>query len=68
MNCDIAYALWTYVLSVFGVQCVLPRSVGDLLFGWRNLFGKNASLNHCTFDVENLVVCLKTYFTRSLFD
>lgn len=33
MHCDIAYALETYIFSMFGVQGVLQRSVVDRLSG-----------------------------------
>uniref|UniRef100_A0A2N9HZV7 Thioredoxin domain-containing protein n=1 Tax=Fagus sylvatica TaxID=28930 RepID=A0A2N9HZV7_FAGSY len=35
--------LWNYVFQAFHVQWVLPRSVLDLLFGWRNWFGRHHS-------------------------
>lgn len=36
LDCDIANGMGIYAFSVFGIQCIKPRSVGDLLFGWRN--------------------------------
>ena len=37
---DVAYNLWSLVFRTFGIQWVLPRHVADLLFGWRNWFGR----------------------------
>jgi hypothetical protein len=39
----VANVLWHYVFSSFGILCVLPRSVFDLLDGWWNLLGKHTS-------------------------
>ena len=39
--CDVAQALWSEVFQMFGIQWVMPSSVADLLFGWRNWFGKH---------------------------
>lgn len=31
-----AHRLWSFVFSSFGVSWVLPRTVLDVLFGWRS--------------------------------
>lgn len=38
-----AAVLWNYVFSFFGVEWVLPGRVMNLLFAWRNCFGKHFS-------------------------
>ena len=40
IHCDVAYDLWSLVFRTFGIRWVLPRYVADLLFGWRNWFGR----------------------------
>ena len=35
--------LWSFVFCMFHIQWVMPWSVMDLLFGWRNWFGKHHS-------------------------
>lgn len=42
-------ALWSNVFCSFGIQWVLAGWVRDLLFGWRNWFGKHSS------DIWNVV-------------
>jgi hypothetical protein len=49
LHCPRVAALWSYVFHSFGVQWVLPGRVLDLLFGWRNWFGKHSS------DIWNLL-------------
>ena len=41
LHCNVAYALWSKVFKMFEVQWVMPLNVADLLFGWRNWFGKH---------------------------
>ena len=51
--CPISYVLWSFLFRSFHVAWVIPRSVKDLLFGWRNWFGKHHS------DIWNLApLCL----------
>jgi hypothetical protein len=51
--CSVANEVWSFVFRSFGVAWVLPGSVVELLFGWRNWFGNHFS------DVWNLVpLCL----------
>lgn len=40
IHCKVAYQLWCFVLTSFGISWVLPRSVKDILFGWQSCFGK----------------------------
>ena len=83
LHCDIAYAVWTFVFSAFGVQWVMLRSVVDHLSGQRNWFRKHFSSvwnlvplciwwtlwRDCTFeDEEALQVKFNSSFPRSLFD
>ena len=42
IHCDLAYAFWSFVFRVFGIQWVLPKWVVDLLFAHRNWFGKHS--------------------------
>ena len=44
LHCDIAYALWTIVFYVFGIQQVMPKRVIDLLTKWNNWFHKDSFL------------------------
>jgi hypothetical protein len=34
LHCEVARELWSYVLSLFGVELVMPRQVLDLLTSW----------------------------------
>ena len=43
LHCSLAQVLWSFVLMAFGIHWVTPRSVVDLLLGWRNWFGKHHS-------------------------
>jgi hypothetical protein len=43
LHCPIAASLWQYVFRTFGVQWVISARVVDLLFAWRNWFGKHCS-------------------------
>ena len=48
INCEKAYQLCCFVFRSFRVSWVLPRTVIELLFGWRNWLGKYS------FDIWNL--------------
>ena len=43
LHCKFAYALWSEVFFIFGIQCVMPKTVTSLLFGWWNWPGKHSS-------------------------
>uniref|UniRef100_A0A2N9I206 Reverse transcriptase zinc-binding domain-containing protein n=1 Tax=Fagus sylvatica TaxID=28930 RepID=A0A2N9I206_FAGSY len=43
LHCSLARMLWSFVFTAFGIHWVIPRSVVDLLLGWRNWFGKHQS-------------------------
>ena len=43
LHCAVVQVLWNYVFQAFHIQWVLPRSVLDVLFGWRNWFGRHHS-------------------------
>ena len=43
IHCENAYALWSDMLMMFGIQWVLLDKVASLLFGWRDLLGKHSS-------------------------
>jgi hypothetical protein len=34
LHCEVARELWSYILSLFGVEWVMPRQVLDLLTSW----------------------------------
>ena len=36
LHCKFAYALWSEVLIMFGVQWVMLDTIVSLLFAWRN--------------------------------
>ena len=40
IHCKEAYQLWCSVFRSFGISWVLRGSAKDILFGWRNWFGK----------------------------
>ena len=42
-HCKFAYALWSEVFLIFGIQWVMPKIVASLLFGWWNWPGKHSS-------------------------
>ena len=48
INCEKVYQLCCFVFRSFRVSWVLPRTVIELLFGWRNWLGKYS------FDIWNL--------------
>lgn len=43
LHCDIIYALWSGVFSMFGVRWVMPMTILSFLFGGRNWFVKHSS-------------------------
>ena len=43
LHCEKAFQLWSLVFRSFGISWVLPKSVADTLFGWRNWLGKHSS-------------------------
>ena len=43
LHCNVASELWSFIFQSFGIHWVLARRVIDLLFGWRNWFGKHDS-------------------------
>ena len=53
LHCSFSHGLWSFLFRSFHVNWVMPRNVKDLLFGWRNWFGKHHS------DIWNLApLCL----------
>ena len=40
LHCNTAYVIWSIVFNSFGIHWVMLQRVLDLLFGWRNWFGK----------------------------
>ncbi len=42
LHCVVARAVWDFVFYSFGVTWVLPGRVKELMFGWRNWFGKSS--------------------------
>uniref|UniRef100_A0A2N9IL89 Reverse transcriptase zinc-binding domain-containing protein n=1 Tax=Fagus sylvatica TaxID=28930 RepID=A0A2N9IL89_FAGSY len=53
LHCPFSHGLWSFLFRSFHVNWVMPRSVKDLLFGWRIWFGKHHS------DIWNLApLCL----------
>ena len=43
LHCKFAYALWSEVFLIFGIQWVMLKTVASLLFGWWNWPGKHSS-------------------------
>jgi hypothetical protein len=43
LHCSVASNLWNFVYRSFGIQWAISGKVMDLLFGWRNWFGKHSS-------------------------
>jgi hypothetical protein len=39
LHCEVAQALWSYVLTLFGVEWVMPRTVFELLNSWGAALG-----------------------------
>jgi hypothetical protein len=39
LHCKVANELWTNILTLFGVDWVMPRQVIDLLYSWGGLVG-----------------------------
>ena len=42
IHCVLVAELWGFIFKMFGIQWVFPRRVVDLLFSWRNWFGKHS--------------------------
>lgn len=64
LHCEIAYAIWTFTFSVFGVQRVLPKSLVELQSEQRNLFE-----NYSSFGWNLAPLCLlQTKTTRHTFE
>jgi hypothetical protein len=40
LHCDVAWVVWSFFYSLFGVEWVMPRRVLDLLSGWGILLGR----------------------------
>jgi len=38
LHCEVACNLWSYILTLFGVEWVMPRRVKELLTSWEALF------------------------------
>ena len=43
IHCPAIQPLWNFVFRAFHIHWVLPRRVLELLFGWRNWFGRHHS-------------------------
>ena len=43
LHCPLMSGLWNYIFHSFGIQWILSAQVMDLLFAWRNWFGKHSS-------------------------
>ena len=43
LHCPVAHVVWNFLFRSFHVSWVMPRSVKDLLSGWRNWLGKHRS-------------------------
>jgi hypothetical protein len=39
LHCEVARDLWSYILTLFGVEWVMPRMVMELLSSWGASFG-----------------------------
>jgi hypothetical protein len=39
LYCEVARDLWSYILTLFGVEWVMPRIVLELLISWGASFG-----------------------------
>ena len=56
LHCEKAHRLWSLVFRSFWISCVLPRPIGDTLFGWWNWLGKHSSsILECRSIVFNVV-------------
>jgi hypothetical protein len=44
LHCPMAVGLWNFVFRSFGVKWVISDQIRDLLFSWKNWFGKHSSL------------------------
>ena len=41
IHCPVAKDLWSMVLGLSGVICVMPKSVVELLASWQDRFGRH---------------------------
>jgi hypothetical protein len=39
LHCKVARDLWRYILTLFGVEWIMPRKVLELLTSWGTSFG-----------------------------
>jgi hypothetical protein len=43
LHCSVAQELWSLIFALFGIACVMPRGVVDLLSCWSGRFGNSES-------------------------
>jgi hypothetical protein len=41
LHCDVARNLWSVIFSLFGVTCVMPETVLNMLACWRSHMGNH---------------------------
>ena len=41
IHCPIAFDLWSMVFTLFGIHCVMPKIVVELLACWQEKFGRH---------------------------
>jgi hypothetical protein len=57
LHCEVARDIWSYILTLFGVEWVMPQMVLKLLTSWGALFGYGPAK-----EVWRLVpLCLRWY-------
>ena len=49
IHCPIAFDLWSMVFTLFGIRCVMPKIVVELLACWQEKFGRHRKMAvpHC---------------------
>lgn len=67
IHCDVVYTLWIVAFRAFGIEFMSPRRVDDLLFMWRNWFGKH-SLDICNYVLLRLMQLLWKVQNSCIFD
>jgi hypothetical protein len=68
LHCEVAQALWSYVLTLFGVEWVMPSTVLELLNSWGAALGGGHAIDARLFeDVKTFMVELRKRLLNTLY-
>jgi hypothetical protein len=58
LHCKVACNLWSYILTLFGVEWVMPRRMMELLTSWGALFGYGSTKEVWRLDPLCIMWCI----------